>query len=215
MIIEISGVDGSGKTTQMEMVSRLMQEHGLHVYRRSFYSTGRRILNNIAVQLGHNSWDAVFDRDAVELSKAVEMFQYAHSSLLSSGFNGEIVMVDNYIRRWLAASLLDGAKNKEQLLQVYRALPAPDLSIHLECEAEVAYERIVARRKGDRAIRVGGEDLIRRFAAIYGPELDAALHYKSVRLSSALPAADTANMIVDRIRSWSAIHDPRIYKYLA
>lgn len=214
MLIEIAGVDGSGKSTQIDHLARTAQDCAVPCYERSLRSTGRRIVSGIAAQRGHDSWREVFDRGAVELATALEMYQLFHATVQTIRFPGQIIVTDTYVRSWLAVAIGEGGCDLAQLGAVYRAMPVPDLSIQLDCDVDTAFDRILARPKGDHLLRTGGKDRLRRLAEAYGPDCDELVHYDSVHVPATCPAPETAAAILDLIVGWADRHDRMLHERL-
>jgi thymidylate kinase len=165
-------------------------------------------LGGIAQADGHPSWNDVYDTDAVELMSAVELRQMVYSTLLPISFRGQIIVTDTYTRRWLASALAWGAA-PDKLISVYRTLPPPDLSIHLEVPVSTAFERILAREKGDH-LRTGGIERLQRLADSYRLVADLVDYPCSV-VSTKQPPEVTAGEICELVRAAArAMGDERI-----
>jgi dTMP kinase len=199
MIIEFSGIDGAGKTTQLERLMRWANEAGVACFERKLRSTGKRVLGGIAQEAGHRSWRALFAPDAVELMTAVEMRQLVFEAILPISFRGQIIVTDTYTRSWVATAISWGA-SPEALLAVYRTIPPPDLSIHLDVESNTAYARILAREKGDHILRVGGRERLEALVRAY-EAVPQHLSYRARPVSAESSVEETFVQVQDLVRA--------------
>jgi len=214
MIIEIAGIDGAGKSTQIARLARVAQECKVPCYERSLRSTGRRILSGIAAQQGLE-WRALFDRGAVELATALEMFQLFHATVVPIQFSGQMIVTDTYVREWLAVAIAEGGENVSQIVEIYRAMPSPDLSVQLDCSVDTAFCRIVARPKGDHLLRSGGKARLQRLADAYATGLDELVGYETAHVSGEAEEAATFAAILQLILAWAAEGDSTLYSRLS
>lgn len=207
MLIEISGIDGSGKSTLIARLARTAHEAGVPCYERQLRGVGKRVLTALAAQQGHTSWWAVFERGPVEFATALEMYQLYYSSIAPILFPGQIVFTDTFVRSWLATAIANGSIDPVALIQVYRCIPAPDLSVQLDCPTEIAYERICARPKGDHILRSGGKPRLQALANAYSGELDELVCYTATCLDSRQGVDKLHADVLGMIIQWTSEHD--------
>lgn len=194
MIVEIAGIDGSGKTTQIERLMRWASERGVPSYERKLRSFGRRVLGGIAASKDLSSWDQMFDVGAVELATALEIYQMAHATILPLNLPGQIIITDTYAKYWIATTLSRGSGSAEQVSIIYALLPPPDLSVQLDVSTDVAYQRILARPKGDHILRHGGKERLERLRTAHD-NTSKWVTYSSHVVSAEIPEAETAEAI--------------------
>jgi thymidylate kinase len=78
MIIEIAGVDGSGKTTLIHSLRRkINEEENRWAYERSFKSNQLRTLEQIAQREGKSRPHDAFPQEMVEFCRALEFTMIA------------------------------------------------------------------------------------------------------------------------------------------
>jgi len=211
MLIEVSGIDGSGKSTCVDHLSRWAHEAGVACYQRPVRSTYRRILGGIAASRGLRSWRELFDQECVQLATALEVLQYVATHITPINFPGQMIITENYRRYWLATAVADKATNMSQLEAIYAQLPRPDLSLHFDSNADVAYDRILARSKGDHVLRSGGKERLSRLWAAYEDKLSDHSPYRTVRISTLTSLRQTllalSETILEATRPDKAIHD--------
>lgn len=204
MIIEFTGIDGSGKSTQMARVMRWASESGVPCYERILRSTGRRILGAIAAGRGHKSWSGLFDPNEVELATSLEVVQLYYSLIAPIDSPNQIILTDTFSSYWMANALSKGATNGEVLSLVYRELPSPALCLRMDCHPDRAFERILHRRKGDHILRHGGKQ---RLEQLRDALLDVSGHlpYEPIPVSTEISEEETFRAvrvaIVDRLKS--------------
>lgn len=213
MIIEFSGIDGSGKTTQIHKLMRWVNDSGIPCYERILRSTNRRVLAGIAVEKGLRSWHELFDPNAVELSTALEMLQLVHSTILPANFTGQFFITDTYIRSWLADAMTN-TSSVEHFVLIYQQLPAPDLSIHLDISVEIAYQRILARIKGDHKLRFGGIEKLNFLSQAF-QTVSQYVDYPSYTISTSRTEEETFKEIKQVILEHFLSSNPKLYSLLS
>lgn len=162
---------------------RSASERGVHCYERVIRSTTRRMLSRVALREGRASWKDLFNREGAEVATALEVVQEVYRTIMPINGPGQIVVTDSYARRWLATVLAESDEIFEQARLIYSLLPPPDLSLFLTVATETAYQRIMARGKGDHILREGG--LERLTALARGFELlQGSISYNTTTVSN-------------------------------
>ena len=204
MIIEFSGIDGSGKTTQIHKLMRWLNESGVPCYERILRSTSRRIVGGIAAEKGLQSWHELFDSNGIELATALEMLQLTYSTILPANFSGQCLITDTYIRNWLANAIVSRTSLIDQLLLIYQRIPRPDISIHLDVSVETAYQRILLRSKGDHKLRFGGKEQLEALSQAF-QEVSQYVDYQSHIVSTSASEEETfqnnKQLLLDKLSS--------------
>ncbi|GAB3086032.1 hypothetical protein [Nocardioides zeae] len=215
MLIEVCGIDGAGKSTLIGRVMRLAHEAGVPCYERQLRGVGKRLLTALAVEQGHGAWWAVFERGPVEFATALEMYQLYYSSIAPILFPGQIVFTDTFVRSWVATAIANGSVDPDQLMQVYGCLPAPDMSVELVCPAQIAYERILARPKGDHILRSGGMARLQALADAYrNLASNELVDYDVMRVDSRQGADELETEVFGAMLRWAAEHDQLLHRRL-
>lgn len=200
-LVELSGIDGSGKSTVIEHLQRCINDSGGSVWERSLRSQSKRILAAVARSRGEAHWSAVYGANEVELAHAFEMVSCFDQQILPLLRYEQVVLTDTYMVRWKAHGIMWGSDAWERLSPIFDPLPNPEVSIHLRIPVDMAMERLMKRRKGDTALTTGG-DVLRRYAESFEAALSTAPYDVDV-LDATLPidilCAQAATLVFDRL----------------
>ncbi|MGG4094488.1 dTMP kinase [Paenibacillus lautus] len=163
MIIEFSGIDGSGKTSQMDRVFRYFNEKGINCYQRTLRSTYKRILANITTKRNLKHWSEYYTANEVEIAHALEMVNAVLTNITIIKNPNEVIVTDTYIARWLATARQWDCDNLNRINDIFSLIPKPDLSFHLDVTIDNAYERINSRAKGDHVLSFGNKSKLEKY----------------------------------------------------
>lgn len=194
MIIEFSGIDGSGKSTQMDFLMRWCNGRGFRCYECTIRAGGRRVLSSIAADHGHMCLEEMFDVGSVELGTALEVFGSVHATIAPIDFSRNVILTSTYSRYWLASACASVRDDVSGLAAIYNRLPAPGLSIHLDVSPATAYDRILARPRGDYLLHSGGFPRLQQLHTAY-QEVDNMMKYPSSHVSSETDIVETFSTI--------------------
>ncbi|TLM83532.1 AAA family ATPase [Pseudarthrobacter sp. NamE5] len=139
MIIVLTGIDGSGKSTAAEaLVSAVRREGGRAVLLNNH--AGRRSMSVLGARLGIRLQDRL--ADAIETTFRVWNVLTNH---LRARFYCGLVVMDRHLYCQLALRATKGLSRGCFLPWLLKALPAPDAVVHLEIDPVEAHQRIIAR----------------------------------------------------------------------
>jgi dTMP kinase len=139
MIIVLTGIDGSGKSTAARALASAVEAGGGRVLLLNNHA-GRRSMSVLGAKLGIRLPDRL--ADAVETTFRVWNVLVNH--LRASRFDGLVVM-DRHLYCQLALRETKGLGRGRLLPWLLNALPAPDAVVHLEVDPRLAHHRIVSR----------------------------------------------------------------------
>jgi thymidylate kinase len=201
MIIEVAGIDGSGKSTVIAHLMGFFSKNDVPCYERVLRSTYKRILADLAHNAGHEHWRHLFPVEEVELAQALEMGTLMATTVQPMDHSYQVVVTDTYVRRWLATAHMWGARNLDRLAMVYSRLPAPDLSFHLEVDPAVAYRRLTARPKQDHLVKLGHPGRVATYAESFAATKDL-VPYRPYVLSNSGDIEEAVEEMLDVVRRW-------------
>lgn len=124
MIVEISGIDGSGKSSLASYLVGWFIRNGVRAYQRNFRSSSHRLLSYIEKREGVIK-GTLYSREETELATAVEMVHTIHQNLCIEPvkFLDEVYIVEPYVYSWLSTAAAYDAKNIEGLALLYHNVP--------------------------------------------------------------------------------------------
>ncbi|MFC9353145.1 thymidylate kinase [Arthrobacter sp. NPDC057013] len=146
MIIVLTGIDGSGKTTAARSLVAAARAEGRNALLLSNYA-GRRRMSLLGARFGMRLPDRL--ADAAETTMRV--FNVLVSHARASRFEGLVVM-DRHLHCQLALREVKDLPRGRILPWLLRTLPAPDLILHLDVGPEAAHRRIVARGTDEESV---------------------------------------------------------------
>lgn len=180
VLVEVAGIDGSGKSSLLDQVEGWLQAGGVPVFRRSFKSGARRLVRRAGG----------FGQEAVEAVTAVEMLQAAGLTLQPVGSVDagppEVFLTDEFAIAGLARGLMRLGRRHAGIEALYRRLPVPTVALHLDVPVELAVRRLAGRPRGDKSLLVEPAAYLREFCRWQRIARDA-LSYPVVRIDASQP----------------------------
>lgn len=148
MLIVLTGIDGSGKSTAARALVDAAQADGESALLLS-NPAGRRSMSVLGERLGIR-WPRRL-ADAVETTLRVANVLVSHAR--ASRFDGLVVM-DRHLHCQLALRTVKGLPRGRLLPWLISSLPKPDAVVHLDVEPALAHQRIVARGTDSETLAV-------------------------------------------------------------
>ena len=146
MLIVLTGIDGSGKTTAARSLVAAARAEGSKALLLSNYA-GRRRMSLLSARLGIHLPARL--ADAAETTTRV--FNVLVSAVRATRFEGLVVM-DRHLHCQLALREARGLRRGRLLPWLLRTLPAPDRVLHLDVSPEEAHRRILARGTDEESL---------------------------------------------------------------
>jgi len=139
MLIVLTGIDGSGKTTAARALVDSARAQGRPALLLSNHA-GRTNLSLLADRLGV----AVPRRVADIIETGVRLCTVLINHARARSFNGLVVM-DRHLHCQLALRQANGLARGGLLPWLLEMLPTPDLTVHFDVDPRVAHQRVMAR----------------------------------------------------------------------
>lgn len=137
LLIVIEGTDGSGKSTQLNLLKRAIQDksYGVMV---SEWKTSRLIADVIDDAKERNLLNAT----TYSLLYAADFADRLENQIIPALKSGFIVLLDRYFYTALARDVVRG-QNIEWVKNLYEYAPEPDLVFYLDMPVDVLLKRII------------------------------------------------------------------------
>ncbi len=137
MLVVIEGTDGSGKSTQLELLKKSLQDksYGVMV---SEWKTSRLIADVIDDAKDRNLLNAT----TYSLLYAADFADRLENQIIPALKSGFIVLLDRYYYTALARDVVRG-QNIEWVKNLYEYAPEPDLVFYLDMPVDVLLKRII------------------------------------------------------------------------
>ena len=139
MLIVLTGIDGSGKSTAARALVEAARGHGMEALLLSNHA-GRRRISLLCAKLGVELPGRL--ADAIET--AIRVVNVLANHARASRFDGLVVM-DRHLHCQLALRESRGIPRGWFLPRLLSVLPAPDIHVHLEADPARAQARIIER----------------------------------------------------------------------
>ncbi len=141
--VDIEGLDGSGASTQVALVSQKMKEMGIQPFATKEPTNGpvgeliRKILKG-----GHKNISPV----SLRLLFAADGGFHLDQEIIPRLKKGRMVITDRYA--WSSVAFGSVDLSKEWLFELNKDFILPDLTFFIEVEPDVCLERLVEEKKG-------------------------------------------------------------------
>jgi dTMP kinase len=161
-LIVFEGIDGTGKSTQIALLAKILEERGFEVVATREPTEG--VYGKKIRQLYHN-------RDSVNKQEELELFlkdrrEHVENLIKPALRRGRLVLTDRY---FLSTAAYQGAAgmNVEEILKINEAFaPLPDLAIIIDLPPAESVRRIEKYRK-EALNDFEQENYLRRVAQVF------------------------------------------------
>lgn len=137
LLVVIEGTDGSGKSTQLELLKRSLQDQSYGVM-VSEWKTSRLIADVIDDAKDRNLLNAT----TYSLLYAADFADRLENQIIPALKSGFIVLLDRYYYTALARDVVRG-QNIDWVKNLYEYAPEPDLVFYLDMPVDVLLKRII------------------------------------------------------------------------
>ncbi len=137
LLVVVEGTDGSGKSTQIDLLKRAIEDksYGVMV---SEWKTSRLIANVIDDAKDRNLLNAT----TFSLLYAADFADRLENQIIPALKSGFIVLLDRYYYTALARDVVRG-QDIEWVKELYSYAPTPDLIFYLDMPVDVLLKRII------------------------------------------------------------------------
>jgi dTMP kinase len=137
LLVVVEGTDGSGKSTQIDLLKRAIEDksYGVMV---SEWKTSRLIANVIDDAKDRNLLNAT----TFSLLYAADFADRLENQIIPALKSGFIVLLDRYCYTALARDVVRG-QDIEWVKELYSYAPTPDLIFYLDMPVDVLLKRII------------------------------------------------------------------------
>lgn len=142
-LISFSGIDGAGKSTQINLIKKYLLERGYECEVFRFASENfREYLDSLIIE------GVQITNSDYHLATALDIFQQFEDLKKKINSNDWIIF-DRYSWCRLAVAKMYGVDNVELLKKIYSIFPKVDLNFHMSIDPNIAFSRIVKRGEDD------------------------------------------------------------------
>jgi dTMP kinase len=139
-LIVVEGIDGSGKSTQIDLLYKWLQTQGKSVYFSEWNSSP---LVKSTTKMGKKQ--KMFTPTTFSLMQATDFADRWENQILPMLKAGVIVLADRYAFTAFARDVARGV-SPEWVRNLYSFAPQPDLAFYFRVPVEIAVERILSGR---------------------------------------------------------------------
>jgi len=139
-LIVVEGIDGSGKSTQIDLLYKWLQTQGKSVYFSEWNSSP---LVKSTTKMGKKQ--KMFTPTTFSLMQATDFADRWENQILPMLKAGVIVLADRYAFTAFARDVARGV-DPEWVRNLYSFAPQPDLAFYFRVPVEIAVERILSGR---------------------------------------------------------------------
>ena len=144
MLIAFCGIDGSGKTTQINLLKEYLEKEGNPVYLTkqptNFYRTYDRFRKYVNREIDISDSQIIYE---LALLSASDKIRHYETEILPN--QDKIIISDRYVFSAYSYFIARGINDIEWLKEINKYLPLPSLTIYLDIAPQIAFERIVSR----------------------------------------------------------------------
>jgi len=139
-LIVVEGIDGSGKSTQIDLLNKWLQNQGKQVYFSEWNSSE---LVKSTTKLGKS--EKMFTPTTFSLLQATDFSDRWENHILPMLKAGVIVLADRYAFTAFARDVARGV-DRDWVRNLYSFAPMPDLALYFRVPVDIAVERILSGR---------------------------------------------------------------------
>ena len=144
MLVAICGIDGAGKTTQIEKLKKALNLEN-DVFTTKQPSDWYRKDSRLRAFLNQEMEESEILLQELALFAASDRLRHIQTEVFPKLEEGDIVITDRYVFSTYAYFLARGINDIEWLKNINRHAPTPDVTIYIDIPIDVAIKRIIER----------------------------------------------------------------------
>ena len=141
ILISFCGIDGSGKTTQIEMLSSWFKQKGYRLT-KTFQPTKEVRESALFRQFVDSGEHDGLEYRSLSLITISDRLQHSRHFILPKLMNSEIVLTDRYYYSALANLWARGYKNDKWIYEIAGFIPKPDIAFFMDTDFDVSLQRV-------------------------------------------------------------------------
>jgi dTMP kinase len=138
-LIVIEGADGSGRSTEVEMLKQWLEVEG-----HAVVDTGLRRSGLVAEEIDRAKQGHTLGATTMALLYAVDFADQLENKIIPALSAGSTVLADRYIYTLMARAVVRGA-SRDWARRLYGFALAPDLVVFLEARPEILLHRAISK----------------------------------------------------------------------
>lgn len=142
-LVVFCGVDGAGKTTQINNVSKMLSKKGYKVF--CTFQPSRHVRDSEVFKLAHSKDIEKINYTAMLLMTVGDRIHHCTYEIRRHLQDGEIVLCDRYIYTTIANMMVEDKLDQPWFKGVVKDIFKPDIVFLMDVDSEIAIERIKAR----------------------------------------------------------------------
>jgi dTMP kinase len=208
-LIIVEGIDGSGKSTQLQLAMRYLQAKGLRPYFTEWNSA--------------DLVKAITKKGKKKMSLTPMTFSLLHAtdfahrlvhSILPPLKAGMVVLADRYVYTAFARDVVRGCE-RNWVRQVYQFAPRPDLALYFNVPIDVSVSRLLSGRAKLKDYEAGMDlglalDLVSSFKIFQGRILG---EYEKITREYGMTEIDATQSIGDQQQTVRRLFDETLADY--
>jgi dTMP kinase len=150
-LIVIEGADGSGRSTQISLLSEWLEWHGFAV--RTMGLKRSKLLASDLEALARSNEMQLMTR---LLLYATDFYDQLENNVIPALRAGFVVLADRYSLTPICRAMVRGVE-ADYIRSMYRFAPEPDLTVRLEVTPNLAFHRLFSRKSSLNHWEFGGD----------------------------------------------------------